>query len=34
VRRDLETRLQIPVFGSGYHVRDFFKLIFSTQFPG
>ena len=31
VRSDLETRLQVPVFGGGYHVSDFFKLILSEK---
>jgi len=31
VREDLETRLQVPVFGGGYHVSDFFKLILSEK---
>jgi NifB/MoaA-like Fe-S oxidoreductase len=31
VRADLETRLQVPVFGGGYHVSDFFKLILSEK---
>jgi putative radical SAM enzyme (TIGR03279 family) len=31
VRADLETRLQVPVFGGGYHVADFFKLILSEK---
>ena len=31
VKSDLETRLRIPVFGSGYHVAEFFKLIFSVR---
>jgi putative radical SAM enzyme (TIGR03279 family) len=29
VQKDLETRLQKPVFGGGDHVAEFFKLIFS-----
>ena len=29
VKSDLETRLRIPVFAGGYHVAEFFKLIFS-----
>jgi putative radical SAM enzyme (TIGR03279 family) len=28
VRLDLETSLQVPVLASGYHVTDFFRLIF------
>ena len=31
VREDLERRLQVPVFGGGYHVSDFFKLILSEK---
>jgi NifB/MoaA-like Fe-S oxidoreductase len=31
VREDLETRLQVPVFGGGYHVSDFFKQILSEK---
>jgi putative radical SAM enzyme (TIGR03279 family) len=31
VRADLETRLQVPVFGGGYHVSDFFQLILSEK---
>lgn len=29
VRHDLEIRLGVPVLGGGYHVEDFFKLLFS-----
>jgi putative radical SAM enzyme (TIGR03279 family) len=28
VRHDLEIRLGVPVFGGGYHVEEFFKLLF------
>ena len=31
VREDLETRLQVPVFGGGYHVSDFFKIVLSER---
>ncbi|MCI0626605.1 MAG: DUF512 domain-containing protein [Acidobacteria bacterium] len=31
VREDLETRLQVPVFGGGYHVSDFFQQILSEK---
>jgi putative radical SAM enzyme (TIGR03279 family) len=31
VRQDLEARLHKPVFGGGYHVSDFFDLIFSEK---
>src|SRR5262245_2959640 len=31
VREDLEIRLQVPVFGGGYYVSDFFKLILSEK---
>jgi putative radical SAM enzyme (TIGR03279 family) len=30
-RSDLEARLGVPVFGGGYHVEEFFKLLFSRQ---
>jgi putative radical SAM enzyme (TIGR03279 family) len=31
VKDDLETRLQMPVFGGGYHVGEFFELVFSAN---
>lgn len=31
VRQDLEERLQKPVFGSGYHVSEFFELLLSGR---
>jgi putative radical SAM enzyme (TIGR03279 family) len=31
VKDDLETRLRVPVFGSGYHVAEFFELVFSAN---
>ena len=31
VRQDLEGRLHKPVFGGGYHVSEFFELIFSEK---
>lgn len=30
-REGLERRLQVPIFGGGYHVADFFHLIFSEK---
>jgi putative radical SAM enzyme (TIGR03279 family) len=30
-RSDLEVRLGVPVFGGGYHVEEFFKLLFSRK---
>ncbi|MEW5975913.1 MAG: DUF512 domain-containing protein [Acidobacteriota bacterium] len=33
IRKDLEARLEIPVFGGGYHVSDFFKLALSEKEP-
>jgi len=34
VRADLEERLGLPVFGGGYHVDEFFRLIFSAARSG
>jgi len=34
VREDLETRLQVPVFGGGYHVSEFFERVLSGNLRG
>src|SRR5438093_3472574 len=34
VKADLEERLRLPVFGGGYHVDEFFRLIFSAEWAG
>jgi putative radical SAM enzyme (TIGR03279 family) len=31
VKKDLEERLHLPVYGGGYHVADFLELVFSGQ---
>ncbi len=33
IKTDLEMRLSVPVFAGGYHVAEFFKLIFSVGSP-
>ena len=33
IKSDLEMRLSVPVFAGGYHVAEFFKLIFSVGSP-